>query len=72
MVVVGAAGAPPPNASMLIKNLNEPGCCTPNRNCRSILAPGASGVASVIVPADIELFRPPPSGWAGGVSTVVP
>ena len=32
------------SASILKKNLNEPVCCTPNRNCRLMLAPGANGV----------------------------
>src|SRR6185295_12104517 len=38
MGVAGASGAPV-SASMLIMNLNEPGCCTPSRNCRLMLAP---------------------------------
>jgi hypothetical protein len=44
------------SASRLMKNLNEPVCCTPRRNWRLILAPGASGVPNVIVPADILLL----------------
>ena len=72
MVVAGAAGASPPSASMLTKNLNAPVCCTPSRNCRLMLPPAASGVTNVIVPANIVLCRPPPNAWAGGVSTVVP
>ena len=44
------------SASILKKNLNEPVCCTPSRNCRLMLAPGAKGVASVIVPADSVLL----------------
>src|SRR5689334_22323282 len=57
---------------MLKKNLNEPLCCTPRRNCRLMLAPGASGVPRVMVPALIELLRPPPILCVGGCSSVVP
>ena len=35
-------------------------------------APLASGVASVIVPTLIVELNPPPFGWAGGCSSVVP
>ena len=56
-------------ASILKKNLNEPVCCTPNRNCRLMLAPAASGVPRFIVKL---LLSPPPSACAGGVSNVVP
>ena len=35
-------------------------------------APFVSGVAKVIVPADMDEFCPPPSDCAGGVSRVVP
>src|SRR5687767_10467425 len=59
-------------ASMFMKNLNAPVCCTPRRNCKLIEAPGASGVPVVIVPADKVEFQPPPLGCAGGVSNVVP
>src|SRR5687767_12711038 len=44
----------------------------PSRNRMSILAPLASGVASVTVPADIEELKPPPFGCDGGCSSVVP
>ena len=37
-----------------------------------ILAPFASGVPSVIVPAASEVLNPPPFGCAGDVSTIVP
>ncbi len=37
------------SASTLMKNLNEPVCWTPNRNCKLMLCPGARGVGSVIV-----------------------
>jgi hypothetical protein len=35
-------------------------------------APIAIGVPEVTVPADHEELTPPPFGWAGGVSSVVP
>src|SRR5262249_19393077 len=57
---------------MLKKNLNEPVCCTPSRNCRLILCPGGSGVGSVIVPAFKLLLSPPPNDCVGGCSSVVP
>src|ERR1043166_6513545 len=44
----------------------------PSRNRTSTLAPFASGVASVIVPADIDELNPPPFGCDGGCSSVVP
>src|SRR5688500_16588026 len=44
----------------------------PKRNIRLMLAPLASGVARVTVPADIELLKAPPLGWLGGCSSVVP
>ena len=37
-----------------------------------IVFPGISGVPGVIVPAAMEEPKPPPSGWVGGVSTLVP
>ena len=37
-----------------------------------MLAPLASGVPSVMVPALMLLLKPPPFGWAGGCSSVVP
>ena len=37
-----------------------------------MLAPFASGVASVTVPADIDELKPPPFGCDGGCSSVVP
>src|ERR1044071_4420625 len=44
----------------------------PSRNRTSTLAPFASGVARVIVPADIDELNPPPFGCDGGCSSVVP
>src|SRR5262245_11189116 len=44
----------------------------PSRKRTSMLAPFASGVASVIVPADIDELKPPPFGCDGGCSSVVP
>src|ERR1043166_676291 len=44
----------------------------PSRKRTSTLAPFASGVASVIVPADIDELKPPPFGCDGGCSRVVP
>src|ERR1044071_4520395 len=44
----------------------------PSRNRTSTDAPFASGVASVIVPADIDELKPPPFGCDGGCSSVVP
>src|SRR6185369_5138727 len=44
----------------------------PSRNLTSTLAPFASGVARVIVPADIDELNPPPFGCDGGCSSVVP
>src|SRR5688572_16362175 len=57
---------------MLKKNLNAPVCCTPSRNCRLMLCPGASGVGIVIVPALKLLLSAPPRDCAGGCSSVVP
>src|SRR5688572_26230674 len=37
-----------------------------------MVAPFASGVASVTVPADIDELKPPPFGCDGGCSSVVP
>src|SRR5215213_2506251 len=44
----------------------------PSRKRMSRSAPLASGVASVTVPDDIEELKPPPLGWLGGCSSVVP
>src|ERR1044071_9728976 len=44
----------------------------PSRKRTSTVAPLASGVASVIVPADIDELKPPPFGCDGGCSSVVP
>src|SRR5215470_14033250 len=44
----------------------------PSRNRTSRLAPFASGVPSVTVPADIDELNPPPFGCDGGCSSVVP
>src|SRR6185369_3777170 len=44
----------------------------PSRNRTSMLAPFATGVASVTVPADIDELKPPPLGCDGGCSRVVP
>src|SRR5215510_14926163 len=44
----------------------------PSRNRTSTDAPFASGVPSVIVPADIDELKPPPFGCDGGCSSVVP
>src|SRR5258708_16416225 len=44
----------------------------PSRNCTSTLAPLASGVPRVMVPALILLLKPPPFGCEGGCSSVVP
>src|SRR5689334_8750110 len=44
----------------------------PSRNRRSRDAPFASGVASVTVPDDSDELKPPPFGWDGGCSSVVP
>jgi hypothetical protein len=57
---------------MLKKNLNEPVDCTPSTNCRLMLAPGVSGEPRFITPVVMLLLFPPPRGWAGGVSSVVP
>ena len=44
----------------------------PTTSCTLVDAPGASGVPKVIVPtANVEL-KPPPFGWFGGCSSVVP
>src|SRR4029079_3520069 len=59
-------------ASTLKKNLNEPVVCTPSTSCRLMLAPGANGVTNVMTPVVALLLKPPPKGWAGGVSSVVP
>jgi len=56
----------------LIKNLKFPVCCTPKRNLTFTEAPGASGVASVIVSIERLLLYPPPDGCDGGLSSVVP
>ena len=52
--------------------MNEPVDCTPNRNCRLMLFPGANGVPKVITPVVMLALFPPPKGWLGGVSSVVP
>src|SRR6185369_17739678 len=57
---------------MFKKNLNEPLVCTPSRICRLTLAPGASGEPKVTVVVVALLLKPPPKGWAGGVSSCVP
>src|ERR1051325_5097297 len=57
---------------MLKKNLKLPGFCTPSRNCKLILCPGASGVGNVIVPAFKLLLIAPPNDCVGGCSSVVP
>src|SRR5688572_5677530 len=44
----------------------------PSRNRTSMLAPFASGVASVTVLALIDELNPPPFGCDGGCSSVVP
>src|SRR5215510_7663601 len=44
----------------------------PSRKRTSRLAPFASGVPNVTVPADIEELNPPPFGCDGGCSRVVP
>src|ERR1044072_3084083 len=44
----------------------------PSRKRRFTLAPFASGVPSVIVPAESEELKPPPFGCDGGCSSVVP
>src|SRR6185295_6600668 len=44
----------------------------PSRKRTSRLAPFASGVANVTVPDDIDELKPPPFGWDGGCSSVVP
>src|SRR6185369_4607633 len=44
----------------------------PNKNLTSTLAPFATGVASVTVPADRDELNPPPFGCDGGCSRVVP
>src|SRR5882724_7449510 len=44
----------------------------PSRNCRLMLAPFASGVPRVIVPALRLLLKPPPFTCEGGCSSVVP
>src|SRR5688500_13813425 len=44
----------------------------PSRNRMSMLAPFASGVARVTVPADMDELKPPPFGCDGGCSSVVP
>src|SRR6266853_37884 len=49
-----------------------PVCWIPSRNCTSTLAPLASGVPRVIVPALMLVLKPPPLGCGGAVSRVVP
>jgi hypothetical protein len=44
----------------------------PKRNRRLTDAPLASGVPSVIVPAESDALMPPPLTWLGGCSSVVP
>src|SRR5215210_6514733 len=44
----------------------------PSRNRTSRVAPLASGVASVTVPEESDELKPPPLGWLGGCSSVVP
>src|ERR1043166_9054908 len=60
------------NASILKKNLKLPGFCTPSRNCKLMLCPGARGVGNVIVPAFKLLLSAPPIDCVGGCSSVVP
>src|ERR1051325_4504245 len=60
------------NASILKKNLKLPGFCTPSRNCKLMLCPGARGVGTVIVPAFKLLLSAPPIDCVGGCSSVVP
>src|ERR1043165_5820216 len=57
---------------MLKKNLKLPGFCTPSRNCKLMLCPGASGVGNVIVPAFKLLLSAPPADCVGGCTSVVP
>src|SRR6185295_13043389 len=49
-----------------------PLCWTPKRNWRLMLAPGARGEAEVTDGTDREQLKPPPFGWFGGCSSVVP
>src|SRR5688572_27361718 len=44
----------------------------PSRKRTSRLAPLARGVASVTVPEESDELKPPPLGWDGGCSRVVP
>src|SRR5262252_6631629 len=44
----------------------------PRRKRKSSEEPLASGVPSVTVPEDIDELKPPPFGWLGGCSSVVP
>src|SRR2546421_6963019 len=60
------------SASVIIRKRNVPVVWTPKRNWTLTAAPGASGVPTVTVPTAIVEFIPPPFGWAGGVSRVVP
>src|SRR5215210_5300256 len=57
---------------MAMKKRKVPPCCTPRRNCKLMLWPGASGCDSVMSFALMLLLKPPPFGWSGGVSTDVP
>ncbi len=59
-------------ASTLTKNLKLPVCWIPSRKRTLIEAPLASGVPSVIVPAESVELKPPPFGCDGGCSSVVP
>src|SRR6266545_1770438 len=59
-------------ASIFTYILKLPVCWIPTRNCTLMLAPLASGVPSVTVPALRVLLKPPPLGCDGGCSSVVP
>src|SRR4051794_32467736 len=59
--VVGVGKAKPTVISKLTRQ--PPVCWMPSRKRTSTLAPGASGVASVTVSADMLELNPPPFGW---------
>src|SRR5262245_33584470 len=60
------------SVSVITQKRTSPVCWRPSRNRTSTDAPLASGVADVTVKTDIVLLKPPPFGWLGGCSSVVP
>src|SRR2546421_9227757 len=60
------------SASVIIRKRKVPVVWTPSRNWTLMAAPGASGVPVVTVPTARVELKPPPFGWVGGCSKVVP